>query len=105
MDNFRGVHIDDVTQAEINDIANKGKWKGIETREKGHQMKYDWNSKLPTAWDSVNLKKMLENIKNHIYNRVLDPNPNYIIGRKNILANKKEIFVDQKPHCDYKPRK
>ena len=67
-------------------------------------MKYDWNSKLPTAWDSVNLKKMLENIKNHIYNRVLDPNPNYIIGRKNILANKKEIFVDQKPHFDYKPR-
>ena len=55
-------------------------------------------------WDSVDLKKMQENIKNHIYNRVLNPNPNYIIGRKNILTNKKEISVDQKLHGDYKPR-
>ena len=45
---FRGVDIDDATQAEINVIANKGIWKGIESRGKGHKMKYDWNSKLPT---------------------------------------------------------
>ena len=67
-------------------------------------MKYDWNSKLPKEWDSVNITKMLDNIKNHIYKRVLAPNPNYIIGRKNILVNKKEIVGDQKPHFDYKPR-
>ena len=66
-------------------------------------MKYDWNSTLPKSWDSPKLKKMLENIKKRIYNRVLSPNPHYIIGRKNIIRNKKEILVDQKPHFDYKP--
>ena len=59
---FRGVNIDDDTEAEIRRLVETGgpsSWKGIEPAEKGHKMKYDWNSKLPAAWDSPNLTKRL----------------------------------------------
>lgn len=82
---FCSGNIDDETEAEIRHVAETGdssSWKWIEPAEKGHTMKYDWNSKLPAAWDSPNLTKLQVNTKKFIYDRRLKKNPNYIIGRK-----------------------
>ena len=91
---FCGVGIDDNTKADLKTVALKGsnrtlpngKWKGIETKYKHHKMKYTHDSTIYGEWDKKNLKKMCDNIKTQIYDKLLTSDK-FIIGRKNLLKN------------------
>ena len=102
---IRGLTIDPDTATEINNMAIKGAgkegvWKSIETLEKNHKMKYDINSRIPKNWVDGNLAKLLSNIKEQIFNRILT-NADYMMGRHNLLKNGGIVEYDKKPHSSY----
>ena len=63
-------------------------------------MKYDINSRIPKDWNEGHLGKLLSNIKELIFNRILT-NADYMIGWHNLLKNDGIVEYDQKPHSDY----
>jgi len=107
---FCGVGIDDNTKADLKTVAWKGsnrsssnsKWKGIETEHKHHKTKYDHGSVVHPEWGKNNIKKMCDNMKTQIYDKLLNSGK-YIIGRKNLLKNSGLVDSDQLPHADYSP--
>ena len=63
-------------------------------------MKYDINSRTPKYWAGGNIGKLLSNIKEQTFNRILT-NAYYMIGRHNLLKNDSIVGHDQKPHSNY----
>ena len=84
----------------VKGARKEGAWKSIETSEKKHKMKYDIHGRIPKDWDVGHLGKLLSNIKEQIFNRILT-NADYMIRQHNLLKNYGIIEYDQKPHSNY----
>ena len=69
----------------IKGAGKEGSWKSIET-SKNQKMKYDINGKIPKDWADGNLGKLLSNIKEQIFKRILTT-ADYIIRQHNLLKN------------------
>ena len=102
---MRGLTIDLDTVTELNTTAIKGAGieRGLEINwyiRNNHKMKYEINSKIPKDWDVGNLGKLLSNIKEQIFNRIL-AHVDYMMGQHNLLRNDGIVEYDQKSYSDY----
>ena len=66
-------------------LEKKGRGNQLKHHE-NHKMKYDINSRIRKDWDFGHLGKLLSNIKQQIFKRILT-NADYMIERHNLLKN------------------
>lgn len=80
---FRDIGIVIKNRLETNAVINKGsnkklqeeKWFRFETNDRHHKIKYKHNSTVRHPdWSNTNLKKMMENMKTKIYDKLIRNN-------------------------------
>ena len=63
----------------MKDAGAQRTWKSIESSANSCKMKYNVNSRIPKDWNDEHLGKLLKNIKEQIFDIILE-NADYIIG-------------------------